>query len=100
MAFASISGELLFPAPPLRKSGRILIFMHLRRKITEMFHVDAGETTFLWLLLSLVVVTWWMCTDFCWFSVGSFGLRYKPKLWHPNVASNKISGARQLPLLQ
>lgn len=62
MAFASISGEQ--DVPPFHKSGKTLIFTHLRRKITEMFHIDAGET-FLWLLLSLLVVTCWMITVFC-----------------------------------
>lgn len=89
MGFASILGE---QAAPLQKSGRILIFTHLRRKITEMFHMDAGETTFLWLLLSLVVVTCWMFTVFCW-------LRW-PKTQIQTLASKCfLSGARQLPPL-
>lgn len=42
------------------------MFLHTsEEKNIYFFLIDAGETTFLWLLLSLMVVTWWMYVVFC-----------------------------------
>lgn len=80
--FASVSGEQ--DAPPLQKSGRILISAHLRRKITEIFHMDAGGKIFLWLLLSPVVLACWifnfLMVEVAWDTNPNSGIQMLPQI--------------------
>lgn len=66
-----------------------------KKKITEMFHMDAGKKHF----CGFCCPSWWWPAACSQFSVGWGGLRHKHKLWPPNVATNNISGTKQLPLL-
>lgn len=82
-----------------------LNFLHTwEEKLLKFFLMDAGETTFLWLLLSFVVVTWWMYAVFC--QLRWVTLFIWPNIQNQTLASkycltnNIVSETRQVPLLQ